>query len=171
MTMRNGANTEPPCFEALFLPRVLVGRQQQEWGYGLLGGSWLATGGSGCWPGWALGQTQQGLALLLFLCCSDEWKRPLSHGYQWGTFHPQRLQQWACDLFHCLPLQPPAPSSLWRPPAQQAEALPDHPAAVWQRHLSGDRGARPHLGAGPGGECPPLGRVLPSLTLTRQLPL
>ncbi|KAM6057909.1 protein CBFA2T3 isoform 8-T8 [Chlamydotis macqueenii] len=75
---------------------------------------------------------------------SDEREQPLADRHQWGPVHPQRVQQRAGHLLQRLPLHPPAPAGLRRPPALQAQALPHHAAAVRQRHLPRDRGAGAH---------------------------
>lgn len=72
--------------------------------------------------------------------------------------HPERsavaaaeVQQRAVLLLLLVAGQPAAAGHLRGSPAQQAEALPDHAAAVWQRHLPRDRGQRPQPRPGPGG--------------------
>nr|XP_054497026.1 protein CBFA2T3 isoform X7 [Agelaius phoeniceus] len=110
---------------------------------------------------------------------SDEREQPLANRHQWGSVHPQRVQQRASHLLQRLPVHPPAPSSLWCPPALQAEALPHHPAAVWERHLPRDRGAGAHPRPGARELHPhhrgvsrqaPRGHQLPTATLRHPLP-
>ncbi|XP_059713510.1 protein CBFA2T3 isoform X2 [Haemorhous mexicanus] len=110
---------------------------------------------------------------------SDEREQPLANRHQWGSIHPQRVQQRAGHLLQRLPVHPPAPSSLWCPPALQAQALPHHPAAVWERHLPRDRGAGAHPRPGARELHPhhrgvsrqaPRGHQLPAATLRHPLP-
>uniref|UniRef100_A0A803VR70 CBFA2/RUNX1 partner transcriptional co-repressor 3 n=1 Tax=Ficedula albicollis TaxID=59894 RepID=A0A803VR70_FICAL len=109
----------------------------------------------------------------------DEREQPLTDRHQWGSVHPQRLQQRPGHLLQRLPVHPPAPSSLWGPPALQAQALPHHPAAVWERHLPRDRGAGAHPRPGARELHPhhrgvsrqaPRGHQLPAATLRHPLP-
>lgn len=88
----------------------------------------------------------------LFLC-SNQRQQSLADGPQRRPLPSQRLQQRAELLLLVLAGQPAAAAGLRRPAAQQAQALPDDAAAVRQRHLARDRRARPHAGAGTGGEC------------------
>ena len=85
------------------------------------------------------------------LCASrsDERRQPLADSHQRC---PVRLQQWPGHLLHGLAVHAAAAPGVRGAAAQQTEALPGHPAAVRQRHLAGDRGARAHAGAGARGE-------------------
>lgn len=84
---------------------------------------------------------------------SEQWQQSLSHSPQWRPLPTQRLQQRAKLLLLLLAGQPAAAAGLRRTAAEQAQALPHHPAAVRQRHLARDRRARTHVGARPSGEC------------------
>lgn len=110
--------------------------------------------------------------------CSNQRQQSLADGPQWRPLPPQRLQQRAELLLLVLAGQPAAAAGLRRPAAQQAQALPDDAAAVRQRHLARDRRARPHAGAGTGGECwrgqpgvRATGRVTEGVYLLEMLPV
>lgn len=84
---------------------------------------------------------------------SNQRQQSLSDGTQWRSVPSERLQQRAELLLLVLAGQPAAAAGLRRSAAEQTQALPDHAAAVRQRHLARDRRARAHAGAGTGGEC------------------
>lgn len=89
---------------------------------------------------------------LSYISHSKQRQQSLPHGAQRRPLASQRLQQRPQLLLLLLAGQPAAAAGLRRPAAQQAQALPDHPATVRQRHLARDRRARPHAGARTGGE-------------------
>lgn len=83
---------------------------------------------------------------------SNQWQQPFSYGAQRRSISPKRLQQRPQLLLLLLAGQPAAAAGLWRAAAQQAQALPHNPTAVWQRHLTGNRRAGPHVSARTSGE-------------------
>lgn len=87
------------------------------------------------------------------LSYSDERQQPLTDGHPWCPVYTQWLQQWASHLIHRLAVHTAPAPSVRGAAAQQAQAVPHHPAAVRQRHLARDRGACAHAGVGAGGEC------------------
>ena len=155
----------------------------------------LSRGMSGGWPcsappctGASVCMYVKGVCVMVFCCIltpsprSDERQQPLAHGHRRRPVHAQWLQQWPGHLMHGRTVHTAAAPSLWGPAAQQAQALPGHPAAVRQRHLPRDRGACAHAGAGARGEsggdavtpgraslglCPPLPRLKPSVFFPR----
>lgn len=86
------------------------------------------------------------------LSYSDERQQPLTHGHPRCPVYAQWLQQRPSHLIHSLAVHTAPAPGLRGAAAQQTQAVPHHPAAVWQRHLARDRGARAHTGAGTGGE-------------------
>lgn len=86
------------------------------------------------------------------LSYSDERQQPLTHGHPRCPVYAQWLQQRPSHLIHRLAVHTAPAPGLRGAAAQQTQTVPHHPAAVWQRHLTRDRGARTHTGAGTGGE-------------------
>lgn len=72
----------------------------------------------------------------LLVSRSNQWQQPLSYSAQRRSISSKRLQQRSQLLLLILAGQPAAAAGLRRPAAQQAQALPHNPTAVWQRHLT-----------------------------------
>lgn len=86
------------------------------------------------------------------LLCSDQWKPSFPANPQRSAISTSALQQWSILFLFLVAGQPAAAGHLRGAPAEQAQALPDHAAAVWQRHLSWDRRQCPKPSARPCGK-------------------
>lgn len=71
-------------------------------------------------------------ASLLSPLCSAQWNKPFPPDTERGPIPTPEVQQWPFLILLLLTDQPAAPSHVWSPAAQQAEAFPHHPAAVWE---------------------------------------
>lgn len=71
-------------------------------------------------------------ASLLFPLCSAQRDKPFPPDSERGPIPTPEIQQRPFLLFLLLTDQPAAPSHVWSPAAQQAEAFPHYPAAVWE---------------------------------------
>lgn len=88
----------------------------------------------------------------LLLLPSDQREPSLPTNPERSALSATALQQRAFLLFFLFAGEPAAAGHLWGSPAEQAEALPDNAAAVWQRHFPRDRRQRQKLSFGPCGK-------------------
>lgn len=70
------------------------------------------------------------------LLSSDQWESPFPANPECSAVSTAAVQQRTVLFLFLLAGQPAAAGHVRRSPAEQAEAVPDHAAAVWQRHLS-----------------------------------
>lgn len=94
------------------------------------GASWLEDGSTSApglrdVPSWCS-------ALLLSPLCSAQRDQPFPPDTERGPIPTPEVQQWPFLILLLLTDQPAAPSHVWSPAAEQAEAFPHHPAAVWE---------------------------------------
>lgn len=71
-------------------------------------------------------------AWLLSPLCSAQRNKPFPPNTERGPIPTPEVQQRPFLILLLLADQPAAPSHVWGPAAQQAEAFPHHPAAVWE---------------------------------------
>lgn len=84
---------------------------------------------------------------------SDQWQSPFPADPECSALPTTAVQQRAIFLLFFITGEPAAASHLWSSPVEQAEALSDYTATVWQRHFPRDRRQRPEPCAGPRGRC------------------
>lgn len=87
------------------------------------------------------------------ILCSDQWESPFPANLERSAIATAAVQQWAILFLLFITGEPAAASHLWGSPVEQAEALFDHAAAVWQRHFPRDRRQCPKPCSGPRGRC------------------
>lgn len=85
---------------------------------------------------------------------SDQWEPSFPSDPERSAIPSAEVQQRTVFFLFLVAGQPAAAGHLWGSPAEQAEAFPDHTAAVWQRHFPRDRRQRPKPCSGPGGRFP-----------------
>ena len=85
--------------------------------------------------------------VLLYIRLDCEWAA-LTPQHEWHPVPTCRPGGWGSVSGPGDSSQPRDACSLWGPPAQQAQAIPDHVTTIWLGHLAGDR--RTSAGTGHG---------------------